>query len=97
MRDLKILGQHFSLNPGRLNVRRGKVSKGLYRKRINTVVQKLSEAGVDTKAIEIRNGLPGGDGMTSEETSIIVNRDIMGQETSDNSSRTRSSMSQSGE
>lgn len=74
-RDLRILASHFKVHAGELNVRRGEASRELYQRRIETVIEMLTAAGVGRDNVEIRDGLPGGDGMTSERVTIILRQD----------------------
>jgi hypothetical protein len=71
-RDLAVLGGHFAENPGKLNIRRGGVEASLYTARVETVVNGLREAGVDTDRVEISSGMPGGAGMPTERVIVIT-------------------------
>ena len=57
---------------GELSVRRGNVSEGLYNGRVNTVLQFLDDAGVDTQLIHVSDSLPGGEGMASERVLVTL-------------------------
>jgi hypothetical protein len=65
-RDTAILASHFRTNPGTLNVRRGPEGKELYDARLNSVLEVLSESGVDQGRMVVADGHPAGDGMPSD-------------------------------
>ena len=65
-RDLAVLAAHYRRHPGELSVRRGESPIGLYKARVEAVVEALAEAGVPAESITITDALPGGDGMLSE-------------------------------
>lgn len=59
-------------HPCRLNVRRGNISGDLYQARINFVLERLKEAGIDGEQVSISDSMPGGSGMSSEKILIIL-------------------------
>ncbi len=71
-RDLAILTQHFSKNGGPLNIRRHEASAELYQARINTVREKLREAGIEMERVRVSESMPGGSGMASERVLVIL-------------------------
>ena len=72
LRDIAVLSAHFARNPGQLNIRHDNVSTDLYVDRINFVLDKLKEAGINTKQIDITDGMPGGSGMTSDAVIVVL-------------------------
>jgi len=77
-RDLGVLAAHYREHPGKLNIRRGDVSNELYDARVKAVGEMLAEANAQTQRIQIRDELPGGDGMVSEKVVIILLREREG-------------------
>jgi hypothetical protein len=73
-RDLGILAEHYSVYPGPLNVRRGNESDDLYDQRVNTVVQALHRAGVDTSRIRVENAMSGGEGSPADRVVLVMLR-----------------------
>jgi hypothetical protein len=71
-RDLRVLAEHFRGKSGDLNVRRGAASKELYTARIAGVLNQLRTHGVAVNRIKVADGLPGGEGMTSEQVVKIL-------------------------
>jgi len=71
-RDLCILAKHFEKNPGHLNVRRNRIPSDLYEARVNLVLERLKEAGIDTERIRLLDDMPGGSGMPSERILTIL-------------------------
>ena len=71
-RDLSVLAGYFKNNPGPLNVRRNNTTEELYQARVNFVLNRLKEAGVETSRISVSDGMPGGDGMPSEKVLNIM-------------------------
>ncbi len=73
--DLSILAGHLRDHPGRLNVRRGGAEKDLHDARVRRVQDLLEGAGVKAGGVEIVDGLPGGDGISSDRANRIQERD----------------------
>ena len=73
-RDVDILAAHYVKSPGRLSVRRGAISSGLYEARVKTVLAKMSDAGVATDKVDVTDAYTGGDGMASEEVEFILSK-----------------------
>jgi len=71
-RDLDVLARHFRDYPGELSVRRGDAPEAMYESRVAQVVERLKQAGVKTDRVSIADGMPGGTGMTSERTVMIL-------------------------
>lgn len=71
-RDLGVLAAHFVKNPGELNVRRNGISADIYKARIEIVLDKLKEAGINVDQMSIANGVPGGPGMLSEKIITVL-------------------------
>lgn len=93
-RDLGVLATHYKEHPGTLNVHRGDASAALYADRLAEVRQALTKAGVKEKRITLADGLPGGDGMASEQVLKILTRE---EKESSKASSTRPPMSTSGQ
>lgn len=72
LRDLNVLCDHFAKTPGDLNVRRGPASESLYEARVKTVLDRLAEVGVQGGSVAVKDGLPGGDGISSERVIVIL-------------------------
>lgn len=70
--DLTILIEHFIKNPGRLNIRQGKVSNEIYQARTNLVLEKMRDAGIDKKKVNISDDMSGGSGMSSENVLVVL-------------------------
>lgn len=80
-RDLRVLAEHLKVNPGPLNLCRGKASSDLYQARVKAVVHSLGQAGVDVDRVEIADRLPGGEGMTSDRVRDALSADSSGSNT----------------
>ncbi len=72
LRDIGVLSAHFAKNPGQLNIRHDSVSTNLYVDRINFVLDKLKEAGIDTEKVDIADSMPGGSGITSDAIIVVL-------------------------
>lgn len=73
--ELAVLANHYREHPGTLNIRRSGTPDELYNARIQAVMDALAQAGVDTGRIQIAEGMPGGDGMPTEQVlSITIDR-----------------------
>lgn len=72
LRDLNVLCDHFAKATGDLNVRRGTASPSLYEARVKTVLDRLAEVGVQSGSVTVKDGLPGGDGISSERVIVIL-------------------------
>jgi len=73
-RDVDVLAAHYKEHPGNLSVRQGDVAAALYEARVNTVVERMVQAGVEKERISISDALPGGDGMISEHVLTVLER-----------------------
>lgn len=73
-RDMAVLANHFVQNPGELAVRRGDAAQDLYRKRVETVMARLAESGVEQGRIRVGDGMPGGDGMSTTDMIEVLER-----------------------
>jgi hypothetical protein len=71
-KDLDVLIKHFKENPGELNIRQGEASNRIYQARVDLVLKKMQEAGVDRSKITVSDGMPGGSGMPSEEVLSVL-------------------------
>lgn len=71
-RDLAVLAKYLQAHPGTLNLRRGGADEALYDARLERVRQGLSEWGVDLARVTLGDELPGGDGLVSERTLVIM-------------------------
>jgi hypothetical protein len=74
-RDLGVLAAHYKEHPGTLNVHRGDAPAALYADRLAEVRKALTKAGVKEKRITLADGLPGGEGMASEQVLKILARE----------------------
>jgi hypothetical protein len=74
-RDLAVLARHFSKHPGALNIQRGQADEKLYQARISHVMSGLKKAGVDADNMRLTDGVPGGDGMSSERVVTILKKE----------------------
>lgn len=72
VRDLDVLVAHFLNAAGDLNVRRGETPQALYEARVRTVLEKLAAAGVPSRSVAVKDGLPGGEGIASERVVEIL-------------------------
>jgi len=66
-RDLDVLIDHFMNNSGQLNINRGQAGVDLYNRRVRIVTDALTAAGIDSSRVQIGDGLPGGDGISSTD------------------------------
>ncbi|MHC4681294.1 MAG: hypothetical protein ACYTEK_21660 [Planctomycetota bacterium] len=71
-RDLAVLARHFSKNGGHLNIRRHNIPAELYEARVNSVRERLDEAGIDMERLSVSDGMPGGSGVASERILVIL-------------------------
>ena len=71
-RDLVVLTSHLATNGGQVNIRRQDTPAELYQARVNTVQERLRDAGIDMKRVRISEGMPGGSGMASESVVVIL-------------------------
>ncbi len=71
-RDLNVLVAHFLIAGGDLNVHRGETSQPLYESRVKTVLERLAAAGVASSSVAVKDGLPGGEGLSSERVLVIL-------------------------
>jgi hypothetical protein len=71
-RDLNVLVAHFLTAAGDLNVHRGDTPQPLYESRVKTVLERLAAAGVVSSSVAVKDGMPGGDGVSSERVLVIL-------------------------
>jgi len=71
-RDLEVLAEYFTEYPGRLNIRRDGLSKELYLARVDFVLERLQDMGIDVEQIPVSDDMPGGSGMPSERVILIM-------------------------
>jgi len=93
-REVHVLANHYRLHPGPVNLNRGGEADGLYEARIQTVLAAMTEQGVQASGITVKEGLPGGDGLSSDQVVIVVER--MRQEQSNDSGSKSTSNTGSG-
>ena len=74
MREVDVLARHRVRYPGPVNLRHGDESEELYETRIQTLFDRFASAGLPRESIRIADGLPGGEGASSEEVVIIRSR-----------------------
>ncbi len=72
--DLAVLVKHYQENPGPLNIRQGRTPRELYEARVESVMQIMTEAGLDIDRVSIGDGPAGGDGMDGEQVLVIMQR-----------------------
>ena len=70
--DLAVLAAHFREHAGELNVRRANTAAALFEARVTAVARALAQAGVPAARVTVADGLPGGDGATSERVIAIL-------------------------
>lgn len=66
-KDLSILIGHLKEYPGQLNVQQQDTDYNLYQARLAFVFQELQDAGVDMTKVSLVDGMPGGDGMETDD------------------------------
>jgi hypothetical protein len=71
-RDISILVQHFQNNPGQLTLQQGGTESLLYQSRAQAVYETLLAGGIPDGKIRITDGMPGGDGITSNSIIEIL-------------------------
>ena len=71
-RDLGVLIQHFTVNPGKLSIQQGNVSNELYQERRQIIYEALINSGIPDYNITISKDMPGGSGMSSNEVIEIL-------------------------
>jgi hypothetical protein len=72
VRDLNVLADHFTKAGGDVNVRRQDAGASLYEARVKAVLERLAQAGVPAGAVAVKDGPPGGDGISSERVVVIL-------------------------
>ena len=70
--NMTILANHYVKYPGALGVRRGDETKELYDARVQVVLDSLKVAGVRMDRVTVSDGMPGGDGITSDRVVTII-------------------------
>jgi hypothetical protein len=73
-REVHVLAKHYRNNPGPVNLNRSDESDGLYEGRIKTVLDTMAKYGVESGRITVKEGLPGGDGLSSNQVVLVVER-----------------------
>lgn len=86
-RDVKVLAGHMAKYPGQINVRRGGEDPTLYDARVQALTKMLARLGVPETSIKIADGMPGGDGISTDRAVLILKRSyesrpLMGDSTS---------------
>lgn len=71
-RDLDVLIDHYRRYPGALNIRRGSESEPVYAARVAQVLALMAEAELNAEKVTIADGMPGGEGLASEEVIEII-------------------------
>jgi len=89
-RDIAVLAGHFMKHPGSLNIRRHDTAAELYEARVNTVRERLRQAGINVERMSISDGMPGGSGMASEKVLTILEDKAQGAKALGTSSGTSS-------
>jgi hypothetical protein len=74
-RDLSVITEHLKKYPGQLNVQQGNTPLDIYQERVALVSHSLEDAGVDMTKVSIVDGMPGGDGMLSDDVVEIRQAD----------------------
>ena len=67
-----MLAEAYAANPGPLSIRRGQTNDGLYRQRVQMVMDSLRCQGVDTAKVTVSDGLPGGEGISSDDAALAI-------------------------
>ena len=73
-REVYVLAHHFRNNPGPLNLHQGDANAPLYQARIKTVMDSMVNAGVASDRLVITDVMPGGDGLSSDQVVIVLER-----------------------
>jgi hypothetical protein len=73
-REVYVLAHHFRSYPGPLNVNQGDALTPLYQARVKTVVDSMVAAGVPSDRVVVKDELPGGDGLPSDQVVIVLQR-----------------------
>jgi hypothetical protein len=73
-KDFAILAAHFREHAGELNVRRANAPAPLFDARVAEVTRALAKSGVPDGRVRVGDGLPGGDGVTSERVIEILSK-----------------------
>jgi hypothetical protein len=77
--------------------RRFSLTQAVYEGRVKTVLERLSAAGVKSDAVAVKDGLPGGDGISSTRVIVILKEKMSkSQSMTSGSATTSSSTSTSG-
>ena len=76
MHDLEVLAAHHKTYPGRITVRQGDASAGLYKARVGRIVEGLSRAGVGKGRVTISDSPVAGDGRHSDKTLVILQKSM---------------------
>ncbi len=71
-RDLRALAKHYREHTGELALWRGDASETLYEARQTTVEEQLLEMGISAEQLIVGDGVPGGDGISSERLIRIL-------------------------
>ena len=74
-RDLAVLIQHYTDNPGIINIQQGSADSALYQQRTQMVYESLLQGGVAEEKIQIASGMPGGEGMASTAVIEILEKE----------------------
>jgi len=75
-RDFSVLADHLSQYAGTLNVRRGETRADLYEARVAYILRELDEAGIETGRVRVRDAMPGGAGMASEQVVEVLKQPL---------------------
>jgi hypothetical protein len=73
-RDVKILASHLIKNPGEINVHRAGEADALYQARVDAVSKMLAKFDVPPATIKIADKMPGGEGISSERSVLVLKR-----------------------
>jgi hypothetical protein len=73
-RDLGVLVSHFKENPGPLNVRHDGIPDDIYQARVDLVVDRLNQAGIEIERVSVSDGTVGGSGIASERILILLEK-----------------------
>lgn len=76
-RDLAVLIEHFKANPGQLNIHQGATPAGLYHDRMQTILNRMSAAGIDMQKIKVQDAMAGGTGMPSERVILVLKKELL--------------------
>ena len=76
-RDVSVLAAHLREHAGSLVVNRGSATQQLHDARVKAVLAALEQEGVPANQVAVREGLPGGDGLSTLRVIDIFDRPLV--------------------